>query len=83
MRCAWSVLRSREWYGNWCWNAYWLTPEDAVRLLARVKASGTFRCDHGPSALFENWNGDGPFNADLWLANLWGRHAIGEAVNAG
>jgi hypothetical protein len=82
MRVKWSILYSREWFGNWCWNAYWLTPEDIMRLLARVKASRAFSCDQGPTALFGNWNDDAEFKTDLWLANLLGRHSIGQVSSA-
>lgn len=81
MRRRWEVLASKEWFGNWCWNAYWLSPEDTVALLGLVKASGVFSCEHGPTPMFENWNNDPIFNRDLWLANLWGRHAIGGVIS--
>jgi hypothetical protein len=77
MRKNWEILRSKEWYGNWCWNAYWLAPAAAVDLLSRIRSSGMFSCDQGPAALFDNWNDDLSFDADMWLANLWGRHSIG------
>ena len=76
MRRKWSILRSKEWYGNWCWNAYWLTVSDTIDLLARVHASGMFDCEHGPSPMFDNWRAP-EFNRVLWTANLWGRHSIG------
>lgn len=78
LRHDWPILASTEWYGNWCWNAYWLAPETAAALLAAVKRSRMFHCSCGPSQLYENWNDDGAaLNRDLWLANMWGRHGIG------
>lgn len=79
MRRVWPVLASKEWYGNWCWNAYWLAPTDLVRLLAAAKMSGLFHCDCGPTQLYENWNEAVEFDETLWSANLWGRHSIGRA----
>lgn len=76
LRRNWPVLASRVWYGNWCWNAYWLKPAVLVKLLATVKISGMFHCCEGPSQLYDNWN-EGTFDEALWLANLWGRHSIG------
>lgn len=76
-RRTWPIIASKEWYGNWCWNAYWLMPSVAVALLAAVKRAGQFSCDCGPSQLYDNWNDDAPLDRRLWLANLWGPHAIG------
>ena len=79
MRHVWPTLASKEWYGNnWCWNAYWLAPEDLISLLRCAQVSGMFHCGCAPTQLYENWN-NGPFNVDLWTANLWGRHSIGVA----
>lgn len=76
-RGVWPTLASKEWYGNWCWNAYWLHPEVAADLLMVVKRSGLFHCDCGPSQLFDNWNDAAvPLDRGLWLANLWGRHSL-------
>lgn len=84
-RRDWPILASKDWYGNWCWNAYWLSPDVLVDLLAAVKKSGMFNCSCGASQLFHNWNDDDALNRDLWLANLWGRHGIGtvEAAQQG
>jgi len=80
-RRNWPILGSKEWYGNWCWNAYWLHPAHAVALLAAVKRAGQFNCDCGPSQLYANWNqGDAPLDRRLWLANLLGPHAIGKVA---
>lgn len=76
-RRTWQVSKSTEWYGNWCWNAYWLHPEILATLLYMAKKSGMFHCEAGPSDLYENWNSPADFNRDLWLANLWGQHSVG------
>ena len=78
MRRKWPILASKEWYGNWCWNAYWLEPPVLVGLLAAVKASEMFHCCEGPSQLYDNWNDPGTIDEALWLTNLWGRHSIRE-----
>lgn len=78
-RREWPVLASKEWFGNWCWNAYWLAPSIMLDLLNTVKRSKLFHCGCGPSQLYDNWNDDdAPLNRDLWMANLWGRHGVGE-----
>src|SRR5882762_2037022 len=56
LRRVWPTLASKEWYGNWCWNAYWLDPSLIVKLLAETKRSRLFHCDCGPSQLIDNWN---------------------------
>src|SRR5579883_1033598 len=77
LRRNWPILASKDWHGNWCWNAYWLEPSVAVRLLAAVKSSGLFDCVCGPSSLYENWNDTPALDETLWMANLWGRHGVG------
>lgn len=77
-RRNWPILASTEWYGNWCWNAYWLAPGTLLDLLAAVKKSRLFYCGQAPSQLYDNWNNDAaPLLRDLWAANLWGRHSVG------
>ena len=80
LRRKWPILAAKEWYGNWCWNAYWLEPRVAVQLLAAARRSGLFECDEGPSALFDNWQDEAEFDERLWLANLLGRPLIGEVA---
>src|SRR5215831_17936885 len=53
LRRRWRVLASKEWYGNWCWNAYWLEPSVLIRLLALAKKSALFHCNCGPTQLYE------------------------------
>lgn len=81
-RRVWPVLASKEWYGNWCWNAYWLDPGVLVVLLEALKNGGAYHLDCGPSQLYENWNAAGRLNRGLWAANLWGRPSIGSAEAA-
>ena len=78
-RRNWPILASQDWYGNWCWNAYWLTPSVMAQCLATIHKARHFRCSCGPSVLYDNWN-EGAFDEALWSANLWGRHSIGEAA---
>jgi hypothetical protein len=50
--------RSKEWYGNWCWNAYWLDVDVAVELLAYAHSLGAFNCDQAEERLFKIWDDD-------------------------
>lgn len=47
--------RSKEWYGNWCWNAYWFGLEIAVNLLAYIHSTGAFSADQGEERLYHIW----------------------------
>jgi len=58
------ILRSKEWYGNWAWNAYWLEAEVAAQLLAYVHGQGTFSVDGAEARLFTRWKCTIPFNAN-------------------
>jgi hypothetical protein len=77
LRRKWPTLASKDWYGNWCWNAYWLEPRVLVKLLAAAKISGMFHCSEGPSQLFGNWNDCAELDEEMWMANLSGPHSIG------
>lgn len=46
---------AKEWFGNWCWNAYWLDVDDAVELLAYAHSLGAFHLEMGEERLFARW----------------------------
>lgn len=54
--------RSKDWYGNWVWNAYWLDVDVAVELLAYVHSLGVFGCDQAEERLFAMWKRKRPFD---------------------
>lgn len=70
LRHVYLTSRQVEWYGNWCWNAYWLHPQILASLLYHAKRSGLFCCASAPCELYENWNGNAAFDRELWLARL-------------
>jgi len=44
---AWfPFMSSREWVGNWCWNAYRMKRPQALRLIAHLRWHG-WHCDGG------------------------------------
>lgn len=49
--------REQERSGNWCWNAFWMTPPEAKRFLRYLRESGRWCCETGPSRLFHWFNG--------------------------
>lgn len=66
MRVGRRVFRwewSKEWFGNWCWNAYYVEPAVAVELLASLHGSGRFHVECGEERLFAHWKDRRPFDA--------------------
>jgi hypothetical protein len=51
----WPVTRSREWYGNWCWNAYWMTDQTARQFFVWLHGRRLFNCETGETRLFNCW----------------------------
>ena len=74
--------RSKEWFGNWCWNAYWLDIDEAVEMLVYVHKTGAFNCDQGEERLFNRWRWEEPFtDSDReFLARQWIKAQLGEAA---
>jgi hypothetical protein len=54
------------WYGNWCWDAVWMTWKDAAELLTFVRGKG-YRPDSGPDFL---WDKQAYFATDLIDASM-------------
>jgi hypothetical protein len=48
--------REKEWWGNWCWNAFWMQPREARRLLRYLRDSGHWHCEAGPCRLYHWFN---------------------------
>ena len=48
--------REKEWYGNWCWNAFWMRTAEARRLLRYIREIGGWHCEGGPSRLYRWFN---------------------------
>src|SRR5579875_3760956 len=40
----WPFVRSKEWVGNWCWNAYWLEEPVARAFLIWLHGRRLFQC---------------------------------------
>jgi hypothetical protein len=52
---AWPIVRSKEWFGNWCWNAYWFESREALNFLVWLHGRSLFRCEGGWSDLCDVW----------------------------
>lgn len=53
LRRLWAFDRRIPWYGNWCWDAFRVTVEDAADLLLAIRLSGKFCPDGGVVPLLE------------------------------
>lgn len=54
-------MHSKDWHGNWCWNAYWLDIPNAVYLLNYVHSHCRFSVDMGVEPLFDLWKSEQPW----------------------
>lgn len=55
-RCGCPYIRSKQWYGNWCWDAYWFAPGAALSFLAALRADGRFELTGGLAVACDAWN---------------------------
>lgn len=55
-RHKFQLLGSKEWVGNWCWNAYVFNRDVGVKLIMMLRASSRWRCTHGPSRWYDWFN---------------------------
>lgn len=55
-RRVFTFERDKEWFGNWCWNALWMTHAEARRLLRYLREMGNWHCEGGPMRLYEWFN---------------------------
>jgi hypothetical protein len=60
----WPIVRAKEWYGNWCWNAYWMQPQAAKQFLVWLHGRGLFHCETGETWACELWDLADVFNPD-------------------
>ena len=56
----WPVIGSKEWYGNWCWDAYYMRPDIAAAFLLWLRRRKLFQVDSGWSQIFDWYKGNGP-----------------------
>lgn len=50
------VLGHRTWVGNWCWDAFAVTPDTLAAVLNYVRSTGWFSCDGGLVELGDVWD---------------------------
>lgn len=49
---SWPFISSRDWVGNWCWNAYRVTSEIAAEIMTYVRSKG-YRPEVAPTELWD------------------------------
>jgi len=54
-RRTFPILRYRQWYGNWCWDAVWVDPGTAAEILNHLHATGKFQPTAGWQDLWRCW----------------------------
>ena len=55
------------WVGNWCWDAAWMMPADALDLLNHLKGM-EWVCEEAECSLFERWKQPGELTMDDLVA---------------
>ena len=48
--------------GNWCWDGYWLTKSETLRLINYLEQQKYWHCEEAPEDHYEKFNGKQPFN---------------------
>ncbi len=55
-----AVHRSKAWFGNWCWNAYWMAPHCGRS--ARLRRRRKFGNDMAEERLYALWRKPGEWD---------------------
>lgn len=58
----WTTYGGKDWFGNWCWNGYWMTIPDAVAFLAWLHQRDLYDLTTGESRIFSRWKWREPFH---------------------
>jgi len=51
----WPYLRAKEWYGNWCWDAYWVEPAVCADFLIWLHGRDLFDVETAETRVFNLW----------------------------
>lgn len=54
----WPFERSKDWFGNWCWNAYWMPLVRAVELLIWAHGRGFWDVEQAEARIYNMWRLD-------------------------
>lgn len=58
----WPIRGSKDWFGNWCWNGYWIDIPVAVEFLCWLHSRKLFDLSCGEARIFNLWRLDRPFD---------------------
>ena len=71
-RKTYAIKDLQSWVGNWCWNAYYLEPVHASRLVYDLMRDKRFACEGGYVDACEAWDAkDLPKFMRIWSDALW------------
>ncbi|WP_269581877.1 hypothetical protein [Roseibium sp. Sym1] len=59
-RRRFQIEASKDWVGNWCWNRYAMTRDEAKKFFATLRDNG-WQCTTGPTHFYNWWNRKGRF----------------------
>ena len=59
------VIGSKSWYGNWCWEAYWMKAAVAIQFMVRLHGRKLFDCTAGWDVLYDLWKAEQPINLEI------------------
>lgn len=51
----WPYLRSKEWFGNWCWDAFYVEPKVSADFLIWLHGRKLFSVDSAEARVFNLW----------------------------
>lgn len=54
----------RRWYGNWCWDAFEMSLEDALKVWNHVHRTKRFRPGYGAAVLWNLWRKKEPLTGE-------------------
>jgi hypothetical protein len=58
----WPHYGGPTWFGNWCWNGYWMDIPTAVDFLAWLHQRNLFNLTCGEERIFNRWKWREPFD---------------------
>ena len=56
---SWPFAESKSWYGNWCWDAFWVEPSVCADFLIWLHGSRLMQVEAGEMRVFNLWKGEG------------------------
>lgn len=58
----WPYVESKEYFGNWCWDAFWVEPNICVDFLVWLHGRRLMQIEAGEQRVFNLWHRDAPLD---------------------